>query len=196
MSVVVAGAETVDLPVGGQWLLCVDVYDLDGCPVADDTVTVTVTDPAAATTTPAVETVRSGRYRAVVYPAAAGRWSAAIATGYGAAAAVAYVSAPVELPDTDALAGYLSPTSVDTGRLAEVLDVEIRAQRDVCWLPAQYTVSLREAVLRRCACNLARQGIPLAVQQGDAESGGTVMPPTYDPEVRRLEGPYRKLVTG
>jgi len=197
MSVRLEVPATTDLQVGGEWVLTVLVLDLDGCRVGDDTVVVTVTDPAAAETTPTVENLGSGRYRAVVYPAAAGRWTAAVDTGYGAAALVAYVNAPVLPPDVTALTAYITPTSVETDRLTEVLSTEIRAQRNVCDLPAEYSSDLREAVLRRCACNLARQGIPLAVVQGDAESGtSSVMPPTHDPEVRRLEGPWRKLVTG
>lgn len=197
MAVVLMGKPTTDLIIGGEWLLCVQVLDANNCPVVDDTVEVVVTDPSAATTTPAVTNAGGGYYKAATYPAAAGRWSAAITTTYGAAAAVAYVAELLEPPDVAALQTYLEPSSVETDRLEQALATETRAQRDVCTVPAEYAQALYEAVLRRCACNLARQGIPLAVVQGDAESGtSSVMPPTHDPEVRRLEGPYRKLPIG
>jgi hypothetical protein len=37
---------------------------------------------------------------------------------------------------------------------------------------------------------------PLAVLHGDAEAGTTAYLPGSDPEVRRLEGPYRPVVFG
>lgn len=60
--------------------------------------------------------------------------------------------------------------------------------------PLPYPVDLAEAVCRRVARNLALRGLPLAVLQSDAE-GGALVTPGKDPEIRRLEGPYRRLPT-
>lgn len=79
--------------------------------------------------------------------------------------------------------------------LDDVLDVEATAQAVRCTIPDEYPSDLGEALRRRVARNLALRGIPLAVLQGDAETGSMVLPGT-DPEVRRLEGPYRRLVVG
>lgn len=51
--------------------------------------------------------------------------------------------------------------------------------------------NLDEALKRRVARNLAMRRLPLAVLQGDADAGSTTLPGS-DPEVRRLEAPYRK----
>jgi hypothetical protein len=54
---------------------------------------------------------------------------------------------------------------------------------------------LREALLRRVAANLARRQLgPLPGPQGDSETPAIV--PARDPEVRRLEGPWRKTTVG
>lgn len=72
------------------------------------------------------------------------------------------------------------------------LDAESAAQRAVCRVRGVYPADLREALLRRVARNLAMRRLPLAMPQGDAAAGGAVLP-GRDPEVRRLEAPYRRL---
>jgi hypothetical protein len=76
-----------------------------------------------------------------------------------------------------------------------VLAAELQAQRDTCRIPAVYNAALREALLRRVQRNLALRSLPLAVLTGDAD-GGTSILPGRDPEVRRLEAPYRKRKVG
>lgn len=76
--------------------------------------------------------------------------------------------------------------------LTDVLDVEATHQAERCTIPDPYPVTLGEALKRRCARNLALRGIPLAVLQGDAEAGSMVLP-SRDPEVRRLEAGYPRL---
>ncbi|HEY0700179.1 MAG TPA: hypothetical protein VGD43_20540, partial [Micromonospora sp.] len=66
---------SVLLPVGGQWLLDVEVTDVDGYP-ADDVPTLVVTLPTGSTASPPVETVTTGRYRALYTVATAGRYVA------------------------------------------------------------------------------------------------------------------------
>lgn len=93
---------------------------------------------------------------------------------------------------------YLGPTSYTLEELGEVLAAEKAAQAARCRVPADdaaWPADLTEALKRRCARNLALRGVPLAVLQGDAEAG-SMIPPGRDPEVRRLEGPHRRLVLG
>jgi hypothetical protein len=192
---------TADLTVGGEWVLCARVLDVDGRPV-DDTVVVTVTDPSAVTTSPPVDDLANAGHRSVVYPVAAGRWTARMVSSYGSVDFAAYVTAVgappglLELrgdPDDD---GYLGPTSWTDDDVADALAAESAAQRAVCRVPAAYPADLGEALKRRVAVNLARRPLALGMTQGDAETGTASYLPGSDPEVRRLEGPWRRLVVG
>lgn len=102
-------------------------------------------------------------------------------------------------PDLAALKIYLGQTSQTDATLSGALATEQAAQARVCRVPkapdAVWPADLAEALLRRVARNLAMRGIPLAMFSGDADLGGLV-PPSRDPEVRRLEGPLRKLKLG
>jgi hypothetical protein len=55
---------------------------------------------------------------------------------------------------------------------------------------------LREALCRRVQVNLAKRALPLGVIDQSSDGGGSSFVPRIDPEVRRLEAPYRKLVVG
>lgn len=95
----------------------------------------------------------------------------------------------------------LSAERLSVEELADVLAAEVELQAKVCRIPAPgvppadtFPAPLRTALFRRVARALALKGIPLAVLQGDAEQGNTVLP-SNDPEVRRQERPYRKEVT-
>lgn len=59
----------------------------------------------------------------------------------------------------------------------------------------EYGADLAEALKRRVARNLAMRALPLSVTQGDVETSPAYLP-RYDPEIRRLEAPYRRLVVG
>lgn len=102
------------------------------------------------------------------------------------------------IPDLASVMDYLGATSVAPTAVDAALTVEAAAQAAVCRipvLPEDYPDDLAEALRRRVARNLALRGIPLAVLQGDAESGSTILP-GRDPEVRRLEAPHRRLTVG
>jgi hypothetical protein len=126
-------------------------------------------------------------------------WDVVIAstTDYGVCTFRAYVidlANPMgNMPALGDVKGYLGDTSTNDEVLQDALDAETAAQMGVCTLPAVYPLDLREALLRRVARNLALRGIPLAVLQGDAETGNLTLP-GRDPEVRRLEAPHRKVV--
>lgn len=91
--------------------------------------------------------------------------------------------------------GGESAVSWSTAEIQSALDAEAAAQSRHCRIPDPVPADLEEALKRRVQCNLARRGLPLAVLQGDAEAG-SLLPPGRDPEVRRLEGPWRRLVIG
>lgn len=75
------------------------------------------------------------------------------------------------------------------------IDAETSAQAGKCRIADPVPADLDEALKRRVVRNLAMRKLPLAMAQGDADSG-PIMLPGNDPEVRRLEAPYRKLVMG
>lgn len=190
------------LAAGGVWRMSAAVVDFDGAAVTA-LPTVTITLPDNTTLSPVPELVAAGGFVVDYIPVAAGRYLAHWATGYGAADFSAYVTAPTaaqDMPDLDAAKTYLGIDLADTSRDAEVqdaLDAEADAQRAVCVVGALYPRDLRQALLRRVSRNLALRLLPLAVLRGDAEAGGTdTVLPGKDPEIRRLEGPYRRVVIG
>lgn len=75
------------------------------------------------------------------------------------------------------------------------INTETTAQAGKCRIPDPVPADLDEALKRRVVRNLAMRKLPLAMLQGDAERGPAYLPGN-DPEVRRLEAPYRKLVCG
>lgn len=189
------------LPVGGQWLIDVCVRNDDGYPAAA-TLVVTVTLPGGTTATPAAVETTTGRYRVLYVAGTAGRYVARVVTNPAAdavdfAAYVATTTAGTGMPDTDDVAGYLGTdaASWETEELQDALDAEAAAQRARCRVSAVYPADLRQALLRRVQRNLAMRRLPLAVLQGDAETGNGVLP-GRDPEVRRLEAPHRKRTVG
>lgn len=210
MTVRVLAGGSVSLPVGGVWEMTVAVLDADGIAAAEEPV-ITVTTPAAGTATPDVELVCAGVYRAVYVTAAGGRHTArAVTATLGAADLTAYataITAAAAMPDLDDLRGdpggdpptygYLGQNTWTDAELQGALDAEAAAQRSACRVPAAYPADLREALLRRVAVNLAKRQLPLMMLQGDAEAGSTTsFVPGRDAEVRRLEGPFRKLRMG
>lgn len=108
------------------------------------------------------------------------------------------VAAGSGVPDLDDVKTYLKIDLEDESQDVDVqgaLEAEIQAQRDICRIPDEFSASLREALFRRVARNLALRGLPLMVLRGNAEIGD-LTPPGRDPEVRRLEAPHRKLIMG
>ncbi|MBB3041152.1 hypothetical protein [Nocardioides soli] len=115
------------------------------------------------------------------------------------------MAADLYLYPVDRIRDYVGE-SVITKHGAAAFDAAVRAeqmtQAGACRVPAdddetpeaqQIREVLAEALCRRVAVNLARRGLPLGMQMSDV---GPARLTTNDPEVRRLEGPYRKLVVG
>lgn len=198
MGISIGGGAGVGLALGAVWTLTLSVTD--GATRVDDTPTVTITPPGGGPGEPAtVARLSTGFYTASYVTAAPGVHGALIVTTlHGSAGAVCNVTAVATAaawPDVDDLANYLGAHSATDEELASALAAETGAQFDVCRIPGVYPIALREALLRRCARNLALRGLPLAVLRGDSESGDTVLPGS-DPEVRRLEKPWRKIKVG
>lgn len=105
-------------------------------------------------------------------------------------------------PDLAAVKVYLELDPEDTTRdveitqalAAEIIQQQRAVRRSAFGAGTTYPADLELALCRRVARNLALKGMPLAVLQSDSESGPLVLP-GRDPEVRRLEAPYKRLVT-
>lgn len=198
MSVRSLAATSVNRVVGEIWDVLVEVRNVDG-DLVDAVPVVTVTPPSGPVTTPSVETVTTGVYRAAPPLTVAGRYVAHVAaTGYGAIDVAAFVQSPTTasgMPLVAEVVDYLDDTSWSTPEVQAALDTEAAAQRARCRVGAIYTADLREALMRRVQCNLARRAYPLALANGGGEAD-SVFVPSNDPEVRRLEAPYRKRKVG
>lgn len=189
---------SVQLAIGGVWAIDVRAYSTDG-EYDDSALTVQVTLPDGTTDTPTVDVPSLGR-GLVAYPVLQlGRYVAHVTSTAGAVdftAWVAQVTTGVDMPSVTDLDDYLGNNSHTDEKLERTLSAEAAAQRKACRIPAAYDADLAEALLRRCARNLAFQRVPLSVLQGDADAGTANAYPGRDPELRRLEGPYRRLPTG
>lgn len=100
------------------------------------------------------------------------------------------------------LAGGMALTPGTDDEIERAIGAEEAHQARVCSVPAVADVTapaiaarevLKEALLRRVVVNLARRTLPLGMQMNDV---GAARLSTNDPEVRRLEAPFRKLVVG
>lgn len=194
-----------DLPADGRWLLSFRVLDTAGDPPAV-TPTVVITLPTgAAGIAPPLITDGDGFF-AFDYPVTMpGRHLATVtAAGYGSATWVMWAQTPTagaDLPDVDDVDAYLKSGSGEhswsADDMLDALTAEEAAQRRVCRIGAVYPPDLRQALLRRVQRNLALRPHALAMFRGDAETGDPqAFLPGTDPEVRRLERPYRKLPIG
>lgn len=74
----------------------------------------------------------------------------------------------------------------------EVYDAEVADQASRCRVDP-YNAALGAALIRRVSRAIAMRNLPLAVLQDDV---GATRLGSADPEVRRLEAPYRRLVIG
>lgn len=95
------------------------------------------------------------------------------------------------VPTAAEVATYLGK-AVDDANVINAYAAEVSDQTARCRVDP-YNDSLGEALKRRVARNLAMKGIPLGVQI--EEFGGTRIG-SKDPEVTRLEAPYRRKPMG
>ena len=104
-------------------------------------------------------------------------------------------------PDLPTVKAYLGDSSRwSDAQINSAIAAESAAQSSACRLPStesEWPADLTEALCRRVARNLAMRALPLAVQQSMTELGpSAIRLGGSDPEVRRLEAPYRRLVVG
>jgi hypothetical protein len=94
--------------------------------------------------------------------------------------------------DLTAVKDYLgtAATQWDDDQLTKALAAESRAQGNKCRRPPVGGEDLDEALCRRVARNLAMRKIPLGIATSEIEAMRVA---AVDPEIRRLEGPHRKL---
>ena len=90
---------------------------------------------------------------------------------------------------------YLGEHSWPYNNVVDALAAEVAAQAARCRVDP-YTDDLREACLRRVARNLAARSVPVATFTSFEGGGTSARVPSTDPEVSRLEGPYRRMVVG
>lgn len=211
MTIKPVGVATADLPVGGVWLMDVEVTDDadDDCLTAD-TLTVTVTYPDGAEASPVPAELETGRYRTAFIVTMAGRYVARIVGAvHGTAVFAAQARAVTPqfgMPTIEDLRGdpeadpptlgYLGVNSHSDEDIQDALDAEAANQRRVCRVPAEYGPDLRQALLRRVARNLAMRRQKLGmIMPGDENAQATFIP-RVDAEIRRFEAPYRRLPVG
>jgi hypothetical protein len=106
----------------------------------------------------------------------------------------------VNKPDVTAVLAYLgADTEWTESEVTSALAAEEAAQAKVCRIPAldsDWSADLAEALCRRVVANLARRNLPLGLNVAIGEAAVQTTRVGMDQEVRRLEGPYRRLVVG
>jgi hypothetical protein len=189
---------SVDLMLNDVWVLDIESTDADGNLFNSDPV-VTVTSPSGVVTTPTVEALSLGRYRAVVTVNQAERWIAvAAASGYGTTSFSAYVQAVTlnaGLPDVDAVRAYgsISEDSWTDAEIQEVLDSEAAHQRRHCSIRGIYPPELAEALKFSVVQSLQTRSSFSSTNADEYENPGNTRPAYRHPYVKRLEAPYRKM---
>lgn len=101
-------------------------------------------------------------------------------------------------PDITDVKVYLGDDhSWTDSQIQSALDAETAAQAARCKIPVEFPADLAEALCRRVAANLAVRALPLGLQSSMSEMAvSQVRVGGGDREVKRLEGPYRRLTVG
>lgn len=204
MTLTAIGNTQIDLATGQQWVIRVEATALP---------TLVITLPDGEILAPAIEfeidwdyvTAAYSTYVAYYVPVMAGRYIAAVAASDGGESVAfqawaADVTSNVDLPDAADLDEYLGGAgehSWSDAQLTNALNAEAAAQRRVCRIPAAYPDDLREALLRRASRNLYMRKQLTELPREDTDFPVPAQtPPGRDPEVRRLESPWRKVTMG
>lgn len=80
--------------------------------------------------------------------------------------------------------------------LLGVINTESAAQQKVVQPVYLVEYDVIEALMRRCQRNLAMRALPIGLTDAGGDTGARSYVPGRDPEIRRLEAPYRKIVIG
>lgn len=103
------------------------------------------------------------------------------------------------VPDVAACQAYLGSAAASwtADQFEDAFAAERKSQARKCRVPAAAATTwpddLAEALFRRVHRNLAMRNLPLSVQQVE---GGGIRIGSSDSEIRRLEGPFRKVRVG
>jgi len=108
-------------------------------------------------------------------------------------------------PNLEAVQAYLDSIGAGSSwtedQITEALNAEIANQARICRVPVatveepdpDYPADLAEALKRRVARNLALRPLPLGIQTTMTPEGASQLRIGFDYEIRRLEGPLRKI---
>jgi hypothetical protein len=92
---------------------------------------------------------------------------------------------------------YTTQTAVYEDEHHGTLHSEFDHQATVCRVPAAYPRPLLQALLRRGARAMALKNMPLGVQNTITDAGPSAVRVGFsDPEIRRLEAPWRRRAVG
>lgn len=185
--------------VGAVVPLTFECFDSTGNLAAPLTATLTITLPDGSTVTPVLDNPDPGVYLYDFVPSTSG-WHVAsfVATGDAGGASTNTFNISATLASVVSLAdirAYLTDSTADDATLTSALTAERAAQARSCRVD-DYGPDLREALLRRVARNLAARAVPVASYTSFDGGGTAVRVPSRDPEVRRLEAPYRRVSVG
>lgn len=106
------------------------------------------------------------------------------------------------IPDTPEVRAWVGalPAAVTDADLEDIIDAELDLQAAVLRIPedpdpygeeATYPPALARALLRRVQRQVAARQLPLGMVGDTAGEYGMAYLRTWDPEIRRLEDPYR-----
>jgi hypothetical protein len=198
MEVQVVRGDNAALVVGGQW--CVEFLTSEDDFTVSSNPALTVSLPDGTTIEPEYEwSTSTGVYQYRIDVTQTGRWVAEIAGDDFLPRYITAFALPVTLESGmpvvgDAVAYMgIGVESPDLDVLEDVFEAEKASQRARCRIPAAYPPDLRVALLRRVKRAWEMRSNTSA---SDADAPFTGYVPNTDPEVRRLEGPYRKVVLG
>lgn len=202
MPVIAVSPDAGRLDVGDAWLLAVEIRDDVTDELKDATLAAVVTRPDTTTAAPAFVKQSLGFWTASYTLAAAGRHTAVVTASGNVVGVVTFAVEAVAVglvPTLAEVQAYLAsagPQSWQAADVAGALAAELAAQARVCRVPAQYPADLREALFRRVARNLAARAVPVSSFTSFEGGATSTRVPTKDPEIARLEGPFRRLAVG
>lgn len=163
---------------------------------SDDDVVPTYAVTGAGTASGVLEEDERCRWVAYVPTSAPGWYMAVITAGDDVLNLACYAEPVVATdarPTVDDVERYLVETSWTADEIQDALDAEEADQRRRCRTAPTYPKSLFRALVRRTARALAVQAVLLGLQDSE---GFVRRIPVWDGEIRRYEGPYRKVVLG
>lgn len=192
---------SIEALVNDRVVLEVLVAD-DSGNLVDDIPDFTVTSPSEVVTSVAGGRVATGVYSMTLTGLSEGRYVIeASAPNRGSTLFAVYVSEATTaggMPtasDVDDYMGGDANHSYTMDEIQAALKAEASAQRKRCNVGAVYPPDLAEALKRRVHRHLAMKGVVLPTDMmGDAGAGNSGYLPWNDPEIKRLESPYRKVI--